>query len=235
MDKNVGDTMINKKKIAGEKAAEYIKEGMLVGLGTGSTAKYMVAKVGELVNNGLNIHAVATSKATENQAHELGIHLLDVNEVKYLDIAIDGVDEIDKNFNATKGGGGALFREKIVANLAKEIIWIMDDSKLVNSIGDFPLPVEILPYGYKITFQKLKELGLNPRIRLNGDELYVTDNGNYIFDLQLSAPVDVYDIKQKLDNTVGVLETGQFLNMCNRIIVGTDNGVKIIENHKLLV
>ena len=235
MDKNVGDTMINKKKIAGEKAAEYIKEGMLVGLGTGSTAKYLVAKVGELVNNGLNIHAVATSKATENQAYELGIPLLDVNEVKYLDIAIDGVDEIDNSFNATKGGGGALFREKIVANLAKEIIWIMDDSKLVNSIGDFPLPVEILPYGYKITFQKLKELGLNPRIRLNGDELYVTDNGNYIFDLQLSASVDVYDIKQKLDNTVGVLETGQFLNMCNRIIVGTDNGVKIIENHKLLV
>ena len=233
MDKNVGDNMINKKKIAGEKAAEYIKEGMLVGLGTGSTAKYLVAKVGELVNNGLNIHAVATSKATENQAHELGIPLLDVNEVKYLDIAIDGVDEIDKNFNATKGGGGALFREKIVANLAKEIIWIMDDSKLVDSLGNFPLPVEILPYGYKITFQKLKELGLNPRIRLTGDDLYVTDNGNYILDLQLSAPVDVYDIKQKLDNTVGVLETGQFLNMCNRIIVGTDNGVKIIENHKL--
>ena len=233
MDKNVEVIMINKKKIAGEKAAEYIKEGMLVGLGTGSTAKYLVAKVGELVNNGLNIHAVATSKATESQAYELGIPLLDVNEVKYLDIAIDGVDEIDKNFNATKGGGGALFREKIVANLAKEIIWIMDDSKLVDSLGNFPLPVEILPYGYKITFQKLKELGLNPRIRLNGDELYVTDNGNYIFDLQLSAPVDVYDIKQKLDNTVGVLETGQFLNMCNRIIVGTDNGVKIIENHKL--
>ena len=171
-----------------------------------------------------------TSKATEEQARELGISLLDVNDVEYLDIAIDGVDEIDKDFNATKGGGGALLREKIVASLAKEVIWIMDDSKLVDSIGDFPLPVEILPYGYKVTLKRLKDLGLNPVMRLKNNELYVTDNGNYIADLHMSAPVDVKDIKEKLDNTVGVLETGQFLNMCNRIIVGTDDGVKIFEN-----
>ena len=106
----------------------------------------------------------------------------------------------------------------------------MDDSKLVDSIGDFPLPVEILPYGYKVTLKRLKDLGLNPVMRLKNNELYVTDNGNYIADLHMSAPVDVKDIKEKLDNTVGVLETGQFLNMCNRIIVGTDDGVKIFEN-----
>ncbi len=112
---------MNKKKIAGEKAAEYIKDGMIVGLGTGSTAKYLVDKVGELVRDGLKIRAVATSNATEEQARALGIPLLDVNEVEYIDIAIDGVDEIDSEFNATKGGGGALFREKIVASLAKEV------------------------------------------------------------------------------------------------------------------
>ena len=145
---------INKKKIAGEKAAEYIKDGMTVGLGTGSTAKYLVEKVGEMVKNGLKIQAVATSRATENMAKELGISLIDVNDVDYIDVAIDGVDEIDRDFNATKGGGGALFREKIVASLAKKVIWIMDDSKLVESIGEFPLPVEILPYGYKATFKR---------------------------------------------------------------------------------
>ena len=224
------DMQENKKKIAGTKAADYIKDGMIVGLGTGSTAKYLVERVGELVKGGLKIQAVATSKATEEQARELGISLLDVNDVEYLDIAIDGVDEVDKDFNATKGGGGALFREKIVASLAKEVIWIMDDSKLVDSIGDFPLPVEILPYGYKVTLKRLKDLGLNPVMRLKNNELYVTDNGNYIADLHMSALVDVKDIKEKLDNTVGVLETGQFLNMCNRIIVGTDDGVKIFEN-----
>ena len=221
---------INKKKIAGEKATEYIKDGMTVGLGTGSTAKYLVEKVGEMVKNGLKIQAVATSWATENMAKELGISLIDVNDVDYIDVAIDGVDEIDRDFNATKGGGGALFREKIVASLAKKVIWIMDDSKLVDSIGDFPLPVEILPYGYKVTLKRLKDLGLNPVMRLKNNELYVTDNGNYIADLHMSAPVDVKDIKEKLDNTVGVLETGQFLNMCNRIIVGTNDGVKIFEN-----
>ena len=226
----VKDMQEDKKKNAGIKATEYIKDGMIVGLGTGSTAKYLVERVGELVKGGLKIQAVATSKATEEQARELGISLLDVNDVEYLDIAIDGVDEIDKDFNATKGGGGALFREKIVASLAKEVIWIMDDSKLVDSIGDFPLPVEILPYGYKVTLKRLKDLGLNPVMRLKNNELYVTDNGNYIADLHMSAPVDVKDIKEKLDNTVGVLETGQFLNMCNRIIVGTDDGVKIFEN-----
>lgn len=226
----VKDMQEDKKKNAGIKAAEYIKDGMIVGLGTGSTAKYLVERVGELVKGGLKIQAVATSKATEEQARELGISLLDVNDVEYLDIAIDGVDEIDKDFNATKGGGGALFREKIVASLAKEVIWIIDDSKLVDSIGDFPLPVEILPYGYKVTLKRLKDLGLNPVMRLKNNELYVTDNGNYIADLHMSAPVDVKDIKEKLDNTVGVLETGQFLNVCNRIIVGTDDGVKIFEN-----
>src|SRR5699024_1388597 len=141
---------MNQKKIAGEKAAEYIKDGMVVGLGTGSTARYMVDKVGEMVKNGLKIQGVPTSKATEEQARSLGIPLLDINDVDHIDLDIDGVDEIDGDFNATKGGGGALFREKVVASLAKEVIWIMDESKLVDKLGAFPLPIEILPYGYQI-------------------------------------------------------------------------------------
>ena len=220
---------MNQKKQAGIKAAEYIKDGMIVGLGTGSTAKYAVDAIGEMVANGLQIKAVPTSKATAEQALSLNIPLLDINEVEYIDVVIDGVDEIDPQFNATKGGGAALFREKIVASLGKEVIWIMDESKLVDRIGAFPLPVEILPYGYKVVYRQLEALGLNPQMRMNGEELLVTDNGNYIVDLHTGVPVDIEDTKSKLQGIVGVLETGQFLQMCARIIVGTNEGVKVIE------
>ena len=217
------------KKLAAERAADYIRDGMTVGLGTGSTARYLVDKVGVMVKEGLKIRAVATSKATEARARELGIPVLDINDVESIDIAIDGVDEIDPDFNATKGGGGALFREKIVACLAKEVIWIMDESKYVDHLGRFPLPVEILPYGWKVTYRKLEALGYRPEMRLNGNALYVTDNGNYIADLRLTAPVNAEEVKRNLDNTVGVLETGQFLKMCTRIVIGTSCGIKILE------
>ena len=139
------------KKLAGDKAATYVKDGMVVGLGTGSTAYHMVNAVGEMVKNGLKIQAIPTSKATEAQARELGIPLLTIDELDHVDLAIDGVDEIDPQFNAIKGGGGALYREKVVASMAKEVIWIMDESKLVDKIGAFHLPVEIAQYGSKLT------------------------------------------------------------------------------------
>lgn len=138
---------MNSKKIAGEKATEYIKDGMIIGLGTGSTSYYMIEKVGALVKAGMKLKAVATSKESEEHALRLHIPIFNINEVPTIDLAIDGVDEIDNQFNAIKGGGGALFREKIVASRAKEVIWIMDESKLVKEIGNFPLPIEILPYG----------------------------------------------------------------------------------------
>ena len=220
---------MNQKKQAGIEAAKYVKNGMVVGLGTGSTAKYAVDAIGERVKNGLQIMAVATSRATAEQANNLGIKLLDINDVEYIDVVIDGVDEIDPQFNATKGGGAALFREKVVASLSKEVIWIMDEKKLVDQLGAFPLPVEILPYGYKVIYRQLEELGLNPQMRMTDKELLVTDNGNYIVDLKTGVPVDIDGIRDKLANIVGVLETGQFLQMCNRIIVGTDEGVRVIE------
>lgn len=220
---------MDQKKIAGYKAAEYVKDGMVVGLGTGSTARHAVDAVGEMVKQGLKIQAVPTSKATEQQARELGIPLLDISEVDHIDLAIDGVDEIDGDFNATKGGGGALFREKVVASLAKEVIWIMDQSKQVDKLGAFPLPIEILPYGYQIVFKKMEQFGYNPVMRMKDGALFVTDNGNYIVDLHIGVPADIADIREKVNGVVGVMETGQFLKMCKRIIVGTDDGVKIIE------
>lgn len=221
---------MEQKKIAGYKAAEYIEDGMTLGLGTGSTAFYMVERVGQLVANGMKLQAVATSAATEKQAKELGIPLLSINDVDHIDLAIDGVDEIDGEFNAIKGGGGALFREKIVATLANRVIWIMDESKLVKSIGNFHLPVEILPYGYTQVLKTMEKLDLKPVLRVRDGKTFVTDNGNYIADLHLGAPMNIADVKEKLSGIVGVLETGLFLNMCEKIVVGTDNGARVIEN-----
>ncbi len=221
---------MERKRIAGQKATEYIKDGMILGLGTGSTAYYMIKEVGELVQIGMNLKAVATSKSTENLAKELHIPLVQIDEIDRIDLCIDGVDEIDKQFNAIKGGGGALFREKIVANLADEVIWIMDDSKLVDSIGAFPLPTEVLPYGYTQVIRKLKEYSFNPIIRMKDGNVFITDNGNYIVDLHIGNPMDINDVYAKVTGITGVLEIGLFINMCRRVIVGTDSGVKVIEN-----
>ena len=221
---------MDKKKIAGEKAAEYVKDGMTLGLGTGSTAFHAVNAVGELVKKGMKLQAVPTSKATEAPARELGIPLLTIDEVEHIDLAIDGVDEIDPAFNAIKGGGGALYREKVVATMANEVIWIMDDSKLVEKIGAFHLPVEIAQYGSKQAIAKMEAYGWNPVLRVRDGKTFVTDNGNFIADLHLGAGFDIEDVYNKLSGMLGVLEHGLFLNMCKRIIVGTDEGAVVTEN-----
>ena len=162
---------------------------------------------------------------------ELGIPLLTIDEVDHVDLDIDGVDEIDPQFNAIKGGGGALYREKVVATLAKEVIWIMDESKLVDHIGAFHLPVEIAQYGSKQAMARMEEYGWKPVLRVRDGKTFVTDNGNYIADLHLGAGFDIEDVREKLGTIVGVLEHGLFLNMCKRMIVGTSSeGVRVIEN-----
>ena len=221
---------MNKKKMAGEAAAKYVKDGMILGLGTGSTAYYAINAIGELVKKGMDLKAVPTSIATTLQARQLGIPLLTIDDADRIDLAIDGVDEIDSHFNAIKGGGGALYREKVVATLAKEVIWIMDDSKLVNSLGRFPLPVEIAIYGSKQAFSKMQDSGFRPVLRVTNGEKFITDNGNYIVDLHLGAPINIDDVITKLASIVGILEHGLFINLCKYIVVGTDEGVKTIKN-----
>lgn len=223
---------LNMKRNAGEKAIEYIEDGMILGLGTGSTAYYMIKKVAELVSDGMNLKAIATSISTERIAMELNIPLLSIDEIERIDLAIDGVDEIDSSFNAIKGGGGALFKEKIVAQLAKRVIWIMDDTKLVDAIGHFPLPVEILPFGYTHILRELNEL--NPKLRTVGDKIFVTDNGNYIVDLHIGKPLDIKTVIDKLNSITGVLENGLFINACERIIVGTGHYTKEIVNNNYI-
>ncbi|MDW7662039.1 MAG: ribose-5-phosphate isomerase RpiA [Bacillota bacterium] len=221
---------MEQKRLAGEKSTEYIKDGMIIGLGTGSTVYYMIEKLGDMVSKGMKIKAVATSHSTERLAKTFDIQVVSIDEVDHIDLAIDGVDEIDSSFNAIKGGGGALFREKIVASLSKQVIWILDESKYVDAVGEFPLPVEILPFGYTHTLKRLNDHSLNPELRVVDGNTFITDNGNYIVDLHLGKHLNIREVIQKLNSVTGVLENGFFINMCDRIIVGSEDHVKVIDN-----
>jgi len=221
---------MNLKEVVGKEAVKYVEDGMIVGLGTGSTVFYFVHALADRVKEGLNIQMVSTSIQTVELAKSLGLNIKELEEIDHIDLAVDGVDEIDKNFNAIKGGGAALFREKIVADIAKEVIWIYDESKDVEKLGKFNLPVEILPFGYSHTVRKLTEAGLNPVIRKKDGEILITDNHNYIADLHLGYGFDIEDVKEKLANIVGVVEHGLFLNMCKLCIKGTPEGAVIINN-----
>ena len=221
---------MNLKEVVGKEAVKYVEDGMIVGLGTGSTVFYFVHALADRVKEGLNIQMVSTSIQTVELAKSLGLNIKELEEIDHIDLAVDGVDEIDKNFNAIKGGGAALFREKIVADIAKEVIWIYDESKDVEKLGKFNLPVEILPFGYSHTVRKLTEAGLNPVIRKKDGEILITDNHNYIVDLHLGYGFDIEVVKEKLANIVGVVEHGLFLNMCKLCIKGTPGGAVIINN-----
>lgn len=221
---------MNLKEVVGKEAVKYVEDGMIVGLGTGSTVFYFVHALADRVKEGLNIQMVSTSIQTVELAKSLGLNIKELEEIDHIDLAVDGVDEIDKNFNAIKGGGAALFREKIVADIAKEVIWIYDESKDVEKLGKFNLPVEILPFGYSHTVRKLTEVGLNPVIRKKDGEILITDNHNYIADLHLGYGFDIEEVKEKLANIVGVVEHGLFLNMCKLCIKGTPGGAVIINN-----
>ena len=221
---------MNLKEVVGKKAVEYVKDGMIVGLGTGSTVFYFVHALADRVKEGLNVEMVSTSIQTVELAQSLGLTIKELEEIDHIDLAVDGVDEIDKNFNAIKGGGAALFREKIVADIAREVIWIYDESKDVEKLGNFNLPVEILPFGYSHTIRKMGEAGLNPVLRLKDGATLITDNNNYIVDLHLGYGFDIKSVKEKLESIVGVVEHGLFLNMCKLCIKGTEHGAVIIEN-----
>lgn len=222
---------MNLKQLVGIESAKYVKDGMTVGLGTGSTAYFMVEEIGRRIKEeGLNIVGVTTSKATEKQALELGIPLKSIDEVDYVDVTIDGADEISDDFQGTKGGGAALLFEKIVATNSKENIWIVDDSKMVSHLGAFPLPVEVIPYGSEQVFKKMDAKGYNPTFRVteSGEKL-LTDSDNYIIDLHLDKIEAPKELAAWLDTLVGVVEHGLFLDITNRVIIGTSKGVKTIE------
>lgn len=219
---------MNEKQLAAEKSVEFIKNGMTLGLGTGSTVFFLVNKLAELVKSGLNLKCVSTSNQTTELAKGLGIKILGLNEVQKIDLTIDGADEVDENLNGIKGGGGALLFEKIVASNSDKVIWIVDSSKFVKKLGKFPLPVEVAPYGSKQLFHRFLDLGFNPVMRKNGKELYLTDSKNYIIDLNLDEIDNPVDLEVKIKMLPGVVEVGLFNNIADLVIIGKSESTEII-------
>ncbi|EAF5831202.1 ribose-5-phosphate isomerase RpiA [Listeria monocytogenes] len=216
---------MNQKKIAGEKACEWIEDGMVVGLGTGSTVYYTIEKLGQMINNGLHITGVATSEETTKQAEKLGISLKSLNDVTEIDVTIDGADEIDTNFQGIKGGGGALLREKMVASASLKNIWVVSEEKLVRTLGKFPLPVEVIPFGWKQIERILAKEHIQTNLRKQSSgEVYVTNNGNYILDIVNQSFTDAKMWQEKLAQIPGVVEHGLFLDYVDVIICGKANG-----------
>ena len=219
---------MNEKQLAAEKSIEYIKNGMILGLGTGTTVFFLVNKIAELVKQGLNITCVSTSNQTSELAKSLGIKISNLNEVDKIDLTIDGADEVDNNLNGIKGGGGALLYEKIVAKASKKVIWIVDSSKFVKKLGRFPLPVEIISFGSKQLFRRFDELDFKPQIRKNGNDNFITDSGNMILDLCLNEIDDPIILERQIKLIPGVVEVGLFNNIADLVIVGKENSTEII-------
>src|SRR4029079_13646046 len=170
------------KKLAGEKATEAIRDGMTIGLGTGSTVYFTSMRVGELVRDGLRVRAIPTSKQTEKLAIENGIELCTFADVQRLDLTIDGADELTPSLDLIKGGGGALLCEKLVAASSDRLIIVADESKCVETLGAFPLPIEVVPFAWQTTARRIENLNIEPHKRKKGNEPFITDNGNYILD-----------------------------------------------------
>jgi ribose 5-phosphate isomerase A len=217
-------------------ALDFVKDGMQLGLGTGSTAAHFVRLLGERVKKGLDVRGVPTSEATERLAREVGVPLMPVDRVGALDLCIDGADEIDPEFRLIKGGGAALLREKIIASAARHFIVIADDSKMVETLGAFPLPVEVTPFGFTLTAQRiygaLKETGCTGRdaaLRERDGKPVVTDGGNYIIDCMCGAIPKPEALADALKRITGVVEHGLFLGMARTIVIGGPKGAEVRE------
>ena len=228
--KNFDSTTIA-KRAAAEAAASLIQEGMHVGLGTGSTAAYFIAALGKRCQEGLRIQVFSSSEKSAQAAKSLGIPLLEECAVKMLDITVDGADEIDPAFNMIKGGGGALLREKLLAQASKEMVIIVDSEKQVEHLGKHVLPIEIVPYLYRTTIQRLHQMEYHGALRITEkDSPFLTDNHHYIYDIQNSSPIlDPAQEHYRLKEIPGVVETGLFFHLAKRVIVGYEDGnVKIL-------
>lgn len=218
------------KKLAAGKALDFIKDGMIVGLGTGSTATFFIEQLAEKIKNEkMQITAVATSVRSEKLGKELGINVLDVDDVPFVDVTIDGADEVDPSFNGIKGGGAALLFEKIVAKISKKNIWIVDESKVVDRLGGFKLPIEVVKFGSQQVFNMLTEMKLSPTWRMSTEvDKLNTDSGNYIIDADVSGVDDLYALAEILDHKTGVVEHGLFLDIDDVLIIG-NNDIKYKE------
>jgi ribose 5-phosphate isomerase A len=219
------------KKAAAIEALKFVKPGMNIGLGTGSTANHFIEALGAKVREGLDVRGVATSKATNAMAEKHGIPLTVLDANPFLDLTVDGADEFDSEFRLIKGGGGALLREKIVASSSRIMVVIADESKKVAKLGKFPLPVEIMRFGTKATAWKMErgfailKLEAKMVLRMQDGAPFVTENGNFIVDCAIGEIPDAQRLDALLTSIPGVVETGLFIGICGIILMGTPKGV----------
>lgn len=219
------------KFAAAKRACEFVESGMKLGLGTGSTADWFVKSLGELVAGGLRVTAVPTSTRTGDLARSLGINVVSLEEAKWLDLTVDGTDEFDPEFLLIKGGGGALLHEKVVATASERMIVIADTTKEVAALGAFPLPVEVIPFGWSTTASLIQEalpslnvVGTDVRRRGGHDAPFRTDEGNFILDLFLGRIGDPRQLALVLNQIPGVVENGLFVDICDTVVIGHGNG-----------
>ncbi len=215
----------NPKQIAGERAADYVNDDMIVGLGTGSTAYFAIVRLADRIRReGLRVRCIPTSERSATLARELGIPLTSFAETLSVDVTIDGADEVDPAFNLVKGGGGALLREKFVATASRAELIIVDEGKLKQRLGAFPLPVEVVPFGWQLTQRRLRDMGCEASFRSSDHGPFVTDNGNYILDCSFGVIADPPALEREIVATCGVVECGLFTGLATRIIIGESDG-----------
>ncbi|WP_077615773.1 ribose-5-phosphate isomerase RpiA [Caenibacillus caldisaponilyticus] len=225
------DIKASEKRRAGEAACAFIRDGMTVGLGTGSTVHFTILKIAERIKNeGLKIRAVSTSKRTTELAEAHGIPIRSIDDVPEIDVTIDGCDEFDPSLRGIKGGGGALLFEKIVARASRVNIWVADHSKRVEQLGAFPLPVEVLPFGHTHVMKTMASEGLKPALRKTPDgSPYITDSGHYIVDLHIGKIARPEELAAWLNGIPGVIENGLFLGIADKVLVAEGDNVVTYE------
>jgi len=223
---------MNLKQLAAARAVECVESGMVLGLGTGSTARYAIEMLGERLRDGRlrNIVGIPTSRGSYILAAEAGVPLSTLQEHPVVDLTIDGADEVDPHFNLIKGQGGALLHEKIVARASRREIIIVDDSKLVHALGTkSPLAVEVIPFGWPTYAQALRELGCDPALRMQGDKPFLSDEGNYIVDCRFQRIDDPVSLECQLNLIPGVVENGLFIGLASLVIVASESGVRELQ------
>jgi ribose 5-phosphate isomerase A len=214
------------KRMAARRALEFVENGMLLGLGSGTTSAMFIQELGERVKQGLRVRGIATSVASEKLAESLSIPITNFDESPELDLAIDGADEVGPGLALIKGGGGALLREKIVASAARKFIVIADSTKLVRQLGRFPLPVEVIKMALPIVTRKFEALGLNPKLRHHPDgSKYLTDENNYILDCSCGEITNPAKTAAEIRGIPGVVEHGLFLGMASLALIASETGV----------
>jgi ribose 5-phosphate isomerase A len=219
------------KRAAAARAVAEIEDGMVLGLGSGTSAAFAVEAMAARIAEGLRVVGIPTSEKTAALARRLGVPLTSFAEHRRIDIAIDGADQVEcGTLNLVKGLGGALLREKIVASASDRMIVVVDETKLVDRLGgNTPLPIEIVSFGWQTVFDRLAAIGCAPRLRLAGEKPFTTDSGNYIVDCAITEISDPAALQARLSAIIGVVESGLFIGLASKIVVGRPTGVEVIE------